>query len=181
LFYKKIPLKSVFTYFLLLIFLFNILFFYPVFLFFQYEIKSESANYKETETNTTEISVYTEKQSIDNKWEWVDKNEFRCKGQMYDVIKIEKTKETILYYCKTDHFEMKLFESLNHFICSISNIFGSGKKETKKPLKEYFKDYFSVKNEIVLFSLYDTDLLLESYSLFRLYNPETLLPPPKVV
>jgi len=49
-------------------------------------------------------------------FEWKKKNEFRYRGEMYDIVKRKHTADSIYFYCIHDKKESKLFASLEKYI-----------------------------------------------------------------
>ena len=105
----------------------------------QHELAFDSASSK--------IRIFTVLDHENKNWQWIDKNEFRYEGVMYDVKRKEILEDGTRYYCKIDHKEMSLFKGLGQFIKSISDTQGTDHKESKSHIKEFFKDYFPVNNK----------------------------------
>ncbi len=63
---------------------------------------------------------------IPDKWQegshssftWVEDNEFRYKGRMYDIVEQEKHGDTTRYYCILDHEESALYSKLEEMTTS---------------------------------------------------------------
>jgi hypothetical protein len=164
----------------LTLFLCNVFIYYPVFLFYKSEIKAKRSVIAESETCSEKIIVFTVNSGGSEDWEWIEKNEFRRNGILYDVVKTEKYGNIIQYYCYADNNEMKLFEGLNHFIKNITDTNNSGKKETKNPAKVFFNDYFPVNNESNNIFFNDSEKPNIPILPFLSFIPEKTSPPPKV-
>ena len=174
-------MKKILSFVFLLLFLFNIFFYYPVFLILKHEIKSSLSEFNEKNKNPKDIVIFNISPKVAAKLEWKDKHEFRYNGLMYDVIKREVNGDYITYYCYIDHKEMKLFKGLSHFIKGISNQQHSEKKDSKYSLKEFYKDYFTRKKETV--SPKSSQKFIFPKTTFKLcfFVLEKHTPPPKYI
>ena len=62
---------------------------------------------------SSELTAITMTAKNKSDFNWRDKNEFKYDGSMYDVVRTETLDSgTIIFYCLTDHLEMKLLAQL---------------------------------------------------------------------
>lgn len=87
----------------------------------------------------SELSIVVASKENIPKIKWVDQNEFRFEGNLYDVVKAEQNQngETI-YKCINDTQEKKLFSKLDELI---HNAFEGKSKNNSKIAKHLVKDY----------------------------------------
>ena len=173
-------MKKSITFFILLLFLLNVIIYYPVFLLLQSGIKNDLSRTSEKQKFSKNIKVFTVKSGDNINWEWIEKNEFRLNGIMYDVVMTETDNNSTRYYCYVDIKEMKLFEGLNYFIVGITDKENTEKKDTGNPIKEFFKDYFPAKKEYDFFIYYAEFRFKLPDIYFLSFIPEKNFPPPKI-
>lgn len=161
-------------------FLLNVIIYYPVFLLLQSGIKNDISRTSEKQKKSENIKIFTVKSGDKIYWKWIEKNEFRLNGIMYDVFMTETDNNSTRYYCYADIKEMKLFEGLNHFIRGITDKQNTEKKDSGNPVKEFFKDYFPAKKEYDLFINYAEFRFKLPVICFLSFIPEKHFPPPKI-
>jgi hypothetical protein len=112
------------------------------FLFLQQRsnIKSEFRNFLKNTIDKSElvkivISKINSKQYLFHK---TDKDEFKYRGKMFDIVRQYETKDSIYYYCINDEKEEKLLIQFSEILKSTLD----GNKNIKKSFNNFFK-YFS--------------------------------------
>lgn len=87
----------------------------------------------------SELSVIVANKDNISKIKWIDKNEFRFEGNLFDVVKVgQNQKGETVYHCINDTQEKELFSKLDELI---QNAF-EGKSNNKNKLTKYLvKDY----------------------------------------
>lgn len=150
-----------------------------MFLLLQKGIKRSIENHVNKQKGAEEFVVFAFSDEKDNDFEWIDKNEFRYQGIMYDVFKKEIVGNNIRYLCRADHKEMRLFESLESFIKSISDTQSTNENSSGSPIKDFFKDYQSVNRDYKCY-IENSDFIFYSFqSEFLSRNSENISPPPE--
>jgi hypothetical protein len=138
---KRVNLKKLFASFFILVFLYTLVGYYPIFLFQQNNIKKEIKKRIKQTVPESELQVLVFNQGTISQINWVDENEFLFKGNLYDIVRFEKNQngETV-YYCINDNQEKKLFASLDKLI---QNAFEgkTNSEKTHNPVKHLVKDY----------------------------------------
>ncbi|OJJ14484.1 hypothetical protein BKI52_42650 [marine bacterium AO1-C] len=81
----------------------------------------------------TVISLTNQEQHSGD-FEWVDEEEFRYQGNLYDIVKIVAKGEVTQYYCIWDKYEEKLQETLRHQVASQTPL----SQESKIALNQVF-------------------------------------------
>lgn len=169
-------MKKFTSYLFLILFLFNVLFYYPVFLLLQSEIRSDCKI-----STSKNIVIITLKNGEKTDWQWIDKKEFRHNGIMYDIVNTEVFGNKTKYYCVIDHKEMKLFKGLSRFIQGISDTQGTDRQDSKSPIKDYFKDFVTASKEHPLHRKDITSVILNSEKVFLSFIKDKISPPPELV
>lgn len=167
-------MKTIISYLFLILFLSNVLFYYPVFILLQSGIKSDVKN-----SSSKNIVVFTTQAGEKSDLQWIDKKEFRYNGIMYDVVNKEDVGKKTIYYCIIDHKEMKLFKGLSRFIRGISDTQGTDQQDSKSPIKDFFKDFFPKSKDFKIIRKETCSLILNSNKLFSSFIPDKTSPPPK--
>jgi hypothetical protein len=99
--------------------LYNSMGYYIVFKTVQYTIKKEIKNQIKHGVPEKDLSLIKVAYNDDHKKadiEWLDKHEFRYKGQMFDVVRYYNFNDTSYYYCINDKQEEQLFSSLDKMV-----------------------------------------------------------------
>ena len=156
-------LKKLFASILLLVFVYTLFGYYPVFLFLQNNIKKEIKSRIKLAVPDSELQLIIVNESNIAQVKWFDKNEFLLDGNLYDVVRIENNKQgEPVYYCINDKQEMKLFTNLGKLI---QNAF-DGKTNNKKnqsPVKNLVKDYLP-NSSITFYNFPVQDIRFELYA-----------------
>ncbi|WP_147309561.1 hypothetical protein [Marixanthomonas ophiurae] len=131
------------------------------------------------DADLTQIRITSENE---NQLIWEDGEEFRYKGIMYDVVKMETVdKETTIYHCLTDTQETNLLAELQDILKKNKKT----KNNRKNPVKTFFKVFNKIppqqqKQGIVIFER-NPEVI---FHYVNYYNPPKLdisSPPPKTV
>jgi len=96
--------------------LFNSMGYYIVFKATQYAIKKEVKSLIKQGVPDKDLSLI--KVAVDDvqkqaELKWLDKKEFRYRGQMFDIVRYYTRNDTTYYYCINDKQEAKLFSHLD--------------------------------------------------------------------
>ncbi|MEY2924190.1 MAG: hypothetical protein RLZZ337_738 [Bacteroidota bacterium] len=136
-----------------------------------YQLKNIRKEVKEKlkqNLSNEELTAITVRKGEAKKLTWTKDNEFLLNGKMYDVVRIEKTKSDITYFCLQDEKEEALFEHLDGLVL---NELEHKSKEKRTQIA------YSLFN---LFCNQATSLLTESTSspfTFGLFIPSFISPP----
>lgn len=140
-------------------------------------IKQIKAGVSDAELTKIEVNSQNKHQLI-----WEDKEEFRYKGTMYDVVSIEKlNNETVVYHCLTDTQETGLLAELNELIKKNKKT----KNSRKNPVKTFFKVLNKIppqqqKQGIAIFET-NTEVCFEYINYYIAPQLDVSSPPPKMV
>jgi len=123
-----------------LVFLFNIWGYYPVYLFQQYQIRSEVKGFLGESPKMADF-VFTFNLQQLHELRWIKENEFELNGSYYDILKQHQNPNgTITFYCYLDSKEKKLVDHLdNHLSRNMDDRAtnqNNGKKTFKNPIKD---------------------------------------------
>ena len=174
-------MSRVIAIFFAIIFLFNLIGHYPVFLIRQKTIQDDLSNLINQGVAEATLTVLSFDWQEINALNWIKKNEFRYMNKMYDIVYREICDDgRIRYYCIIDTKERELLDNFeNHISQNMENMAGNQKNEqnlNKNLIRDYFppdkvSSYTSVVKEIK----YDwlTFFLISAV-------PETHTPPPKI-
>ncbi|MBI2269635.1 MAG: hypothetical protein HYU69_04670 [Bacteroidetes bacterium] len=80
-------MRRVFSCLFLILFLYNIVGYYPVFLYFQSQVKDEVYQKIKNPVPQNDLTVFVFDGDEYKSLEWVERNEFRYKGNLYDVVR----------------------------------------------------------------------------------------------
>lgn len=118
--------------------------------------------------------IFTDEESKIIQWKKKGR-EFVLNGQMYDVVRSEKTDSGICYHCIHDVKETSLFKCLDNNISNAGNNKGS-----VKPWMKYFSfaGYLFVKTEKKQISFTLFNWYMHKETLNKVYQ-DVLYPPPK--
>ena len=105
--------------------------------------------------------------------EWlIEGKEFRYKGLMYDIVRIEAKNNKKIYYCIEDINESNLIANYTKHIQQSNKILSAQKKILSE---KYFHKNYSLNNKIIVKNIYFTDYQSFYKSIFKAPVP----PPPK--
>jgi hypothetical protein len=138
-------LKKAAAIFLLSIFVFDLVGYFPLYRLVQNEIRREVKHHLENgipEEDLVHIAVPVSR-TADMDWVRKDK-EFRLNGMMYDVVRTETTGDLISYYCLNDKQETRLFEGLDKLVQKQQDSDRSPAGKTAKNLGKVFAAFKSV-------------------------------------
>lgn len=132
------------------------------------------------DSELVKISISTKSE---NEQEWFENGkEFRYKDQMYDVVRIVRSVNEIIYFCIQDRNEQKLRQKLNQYIISQLTDHLQGKGKGEQQLNKTVKSDFIETKTNQLSENCETDILIflnqpKPISVFR----EILTPPPEFI
>jgi len=174
-------MKKLFSWLMLALFLYTTVGYYPIYLSNKSQVKREIKQriIKSVPENELTVFSFTEKEY--KNLTWVEKNEFRFKGSMYDVVrKGTDTKGNIVIYVIDDEKEKKLFVNLEELTQQNSSDSPVG-KNGQKLLKLFSSIYLPV-NELSFFTQQQYVQLHFSYQLpLSSLTREITSPPPELV
>lgn len=148
---KSLPLKRIFTFVLLFLFLFNVVGYYGVYLGLRMQVNKElkqrlDANaYDESETHTLKIPLTLPYQTDWRAFERMD-GDFEMNGEFYNLVKRKVERDTLIIVYIKDHKESSLFESLTEFVHASTDTPMS--KKAGKLIENFTKDYLFTSSEI---------------------------------
>ena len=174
-------MKKIFPISLLFLFLFNVIVFYPVFFFLQQDAKEKMEQKIKQSISENELIVISVSESESRSIQWLNDDEFRYHGNVYDVVKKETDKNnTTRFYCINDSKEKELFASLDNHI---ANDIGTNvpSKDSKDSVKDFIKDYFLHTEKFIFYSSAKSISYTFQSSFLLSFILEKQSPPPKSV
>ena len=175
---RQLPIQIIITS-LLLIFVFNNFGYWFCFKMEQAGIKQEMFEKTKQALPNAELISLTIPLAESNTISWQDNNEFTYKGEMYDVVRTEKTVDnTIVYYCLSDAKEEALYTNLNTHIKG--NLYGdkSNGKHSNDLLKLFSQTYFNNVQEFYFFEQANNTVPLLTSITYTSIKLDILCPPP---
>jgi hypothetical protein len=162
------------------VFLFNIIGYYPVYLLRQSDIRNEVAKFFEQNFSKGELVVLSFDAAESRSLIWTDKNEFRYKGEMFDVMMKKTDSDGRLYfYCYSDQKEKKLEAGLDRHVNSQTERNTGNKQDKNDMTKNFLKEYFGTENNVRFAALVTDVEYLFTASYYTPVNPEKQSPPPR--
>lgn len=115
----------------------------------------------------------------DKDFKWIESKEFRYKGKMYDILKTEKTQNTIKLYCINDEKEEVLVDNFLKFSNDFSGTNIPQNQSRQIALK--FLQLIGVLNSSDSQTIFTTEISDDTYFEHKYKNVilEKLSPPPK--
>ena len=178
-------MKKIFSLFFLFLFLYNIIGYYFLFGILlkanKNEVGRSIANDKDQKCMET-IVIKKGADKLSKDFEFIDKKEFRYKGNLYDIVKKDTKGDSIYFYCINDKKEKHLLANRNNHIKNHSEMEGPLPGKENKTVKiELVKDYF--------FNLFATNnyrkkesiLYSQSDSFYTSFIKDITSPPPKEI
>jgi hypothetical protein len=138
-------LKRSFSILLLLVFLFNVVGYYPVFWGLKYRARMEmnqrldDENYNADETVTIKIPLTVPYNTFSPDYERMT-GSFEHSGEFFKLIKQKLERDTLYIVCIKDHKEKQLHAALTDFI-KLSTDLPTSSQQTLKLLSGLIKDY----------------------------------------
>jgi len=154
------------------------------FLIFQYEksvIKREvKENIIQSLDKSELVLIKLSKAEAKTELDWEHSKEFEYKGEMYDIVQVEKTYDSIKYWCWWDHEETALNKKLTKLV---NEILGNDKEknEQESQLISFYKSLFCEQSFTVNFIQFTSFINHQSDFNCRLVNADHIAetPPPK--
>ncbi len=175
-------LRKLFSILFLIIFLYNIVGFYPVFLIRQDIHRYHLLKSKEHMDQDKDIIVITVTSDEAKMLVWTAPGEFRLNDNLYDVVKTQTNPGgTIHYYCFTDLKEKNLFTMFEEDVEKQSDQSGRDQAGDQNPVKKLLKDYFPVMPSFSVIQDYHCIRYGDYRSLYLSHIPDSPAPPPKAV
>lgn len=167
---------------LLLIFVYNPIGYVIVFKVLQNQVRHEIKQKIKQSVPDNELIIIAVPFDDDHCLMWTKPNkEFRFKGEMYDVVKIESRGNQILYFCIHDFKESKLFAEIDHHIHNHIANNPNHRKRTNYLNKKVITDYISQTLLANSYSFNSKNLPFKKYiNLYHSISMEIPYPPPKI-
>lgn len=142
-------MKKYLTFFILVLFLFNIFGYYVPYLLLRSEIHTEMRRKLEGTSEDKALTKLTfSLKGKSEKVEWKEEGkEFRYKDEMYDIVKTVMHKDSITYLCLRDEDEENL---IYNFSKLIKDNLGNNSKSKNITVKELSKYHFNNSNKIYI-------------------------------
>jgi hypothetical protein len=177
-------LKRIVAIVCLVIFLFNVVGYYGVYLSLRLSANTElrqkldNQAYNEDETITVKIPFTLPYQSDWEDYKRVD-GDFEKNGEFYNLVKQKVERDTLVIVYIKDHKEKNLFESLTEFVHANTDTPIS--KKAGKLIESFAKDFLSTRNELQTASIgWSIKETLSQPQYKVIYSIEQVLsPPPK--
>jgi hypothetical protein len=124
------------------------------------------------------ISLHTS--TLDSELHWVKSDEFRYRGEMFDVVETTISNDTVHYLCYPDKKENILNKKITGMV---NNAFGHHpfNKEHQKQIRNFFKSIYLPVSQTGHQQLFSS--ILPDWPFFRErmegLDPEPLQPPPR--
>ena len=140
-------MKRFFSILLLLVFLFNVVGYYPVFWGLKYRARMEmnqrldDENYNTEETVTIKIPLTVPYNTFGQDYERMT-GSFEHHGEFFNLIKQKLEKDTLYIVCIKDHKEKQLHAAMTDFI-KLSTDIPTSSQQTLKLLSGLIKDYLA--------------------------------------
>ncbi len=174
-------MKRIFSLVFISLYIYNIIGYLALFSALQYQVRSEVKNMLKAgvpEHELVKFSFHTP--SLQNGFygiQWIEENEFRHNGNMYDVVHMNTAHDTTYLFCVNDTQEKYLFENLDSHVQR--EMGGSAKPGKLDSFKDVFKDSYAQK--CIDFNLLprtgiQPELLADQYTSV---DPDTPLLPPR--
>jgi hypothetical protein len=112
---------------------------------------------------------------------WEHSKEFEYRGQMYDVVEVETTSDTISYWCWWDHDETRLNQQLSSLV-EFALAKNPQNKEKQEKLVDFFKTSYYTHSPAWSLHFDPTKTVLcinFSFGYFEFYNAPPV-PPPRI-
>ena len=169
-------MKKILSILLVFVFFYSIMGFYLNFQIEQFRIKEEVkekiiSNMPDKELTLIKITSRENDQII-----WMEEGrEFKYEGNMFDVVKIKKNKDTTYYYCVSDVKESKLLVHLDKLVKEQTDNSQSRTNQKKQEINYLLHE--------ILFTqcLTGTPVLYFNYpSAYKSIDSDILSPPPRI-
>ena len=145
----------------------------------KYHVRKEMIERIKQDIPSSELTAITWTSKNKTDFDWRDSKEFKYKGMMYDVVKTKKVNsEATIYYCLTDHLEMKLLTKLE------AQKEKNSKQDKNNPTKEVIKLFFKVETSKLQYTVSVHSKPSVNIKIVNFYDsrmPETWCPPPNFI
>ena len=132
-----------------MVFIYNLFGYYIVFHLVQFQVRDEVKTRLKFSVSENDLVLISIEDGSESVLIWVKpEKEFRYQGQMYDIVKLKKTKFKTLYYCLQDFKESKLFEHLDRHINNYIAHNPDQQNKTKTLLNTMAKVFFIQKDNL---------------------------------
>lgn len=176
-------MKKALSILFLFIFIYNLFGYYTVFKVLQNHVRDEVKQRIKHSVPDDELVLISVSATDNYSLIWTKPNkEFRYRGEMYDIVRLETKRDLILYYCIHDFKESKLFANIDDHIQRHIADNPEQRKEVENILIKLAKVYFF--QVISINSPDETQLDVKYETYFLTYNSICLgivTPPPKLV
>lgn len=156
--------------------------YYPVFLLRQQNIRNELTDIINQNIASGILTVLSFEKSQINSLQWLKKNEFNYKGDLFDIVMTEISENgKIYYYCFLDKKEKHLLVQLEKHVSRSIADNDKNQKSERNFIKNLTKDFFAIENEFLITS---NAIELDFIAIVSDYHsliPTKEAPPPKSV
>ncbi|GGG45807.1 hypothetical protein [Bizionia arctica] len=148
----------------------------------KYEIKQELLSILKTGSSDTNLTIIKITSKNKKDIHWKETNEFKYKGEMYDVVKIEKTdSKTTLYYCIADSKERELLADLENQINKNKTTKNGKVRTVKVVVKIIPKEEINLTDKHSILLLQNKKIYSHCLSFYNSVKMDIESPPPNLV
>lgn len=136
-------MRRIFSILLSIYFLYNIIGYYPIFLFQQNKIEKEIKQMTLGNFPNDIVTIITFRNTDLQKLSWLKENEFIYKDKLYDVIKRENGNDgETIFYCVEDHKEKDLIVQFEKHLASHMDNESGNQANCNPILKKLNNDFY---------------------------------------
>lgn len=110
---------------------------------------------------------------------WEHEREFEYKGQMYDVLKKDSSKDSIIYWCYWDREETEVNEKIKLAVSEISPSGNSG-PENEKRISDFLKGMYCNSLPLFLSEIYFPRFVFFNQNMRIAKFVQIFIPPPEI-
>ncbi|MBM2840732.1 MAG: hypothetical protein HW412_1260 [Bacteroidetes bacterium] len=124
----------------LTLYVYNLAGYYAVFKALQYQVRVEVKTRIKESVPQGKLFLIVVRKGEEDSLRWLEENEFRYRGNMYDIVRQYSRNDTTFYSCVKDKQEELLFENFDLHVATQSNLEGVPMKAATA-FKGILKDY----------------------------------------
>ena len=176
-------MKRIAAFFFLLVVLYNTAGYYLVVKVKRAQLKEQVKQMRLETKNTSALTLIKESKSVlaakQSKLAFIDKNEFKLNGEMYDVLSMVDHGDEVWFYCISDKQEDKLLTTLEQLV----NENGSAtSNNSKQLLKSLLKEYLPLTEITLSFNSFPVNsFFVFNISSFHAGHILLMSPPPEFI
>ena len=175
--------KKIISILLLILFLFNVSGYFVVFKLRQYNAREEMKTRIKQNLRDEEMEVIIIQNSEINSplsdFCFIEEDEFRYKGNLYDIVRKKTEGSNTVFYCINDKQEEKLFDGLNEHIKRNTDQNTPTKDKSNTLTKSIVKEALPEKPDFIAYSVNQHILYFKYNSLTNKQFIPVPSPPPK--